>query len=238
MTTSTSDASTLLQAKDNVHNLVYFPFHGLASCIRTVLVLGNEPYKFTDMVFKEWLVTKDKTPFGFVPLLREEKKDGQMLELAEIGIIEQFLAKRNGLLGKNEWEEYTIKMYAHSTHSMIAFLFQSIVPMAKNDRPIFTAKFKTSTLAQWIKHHERLLVANGSNGRYLGDELTLADIKTASVVEHLIHLYADEPPISEKLTPAIWAVKTTLESHPKYQQWRASEQYQQYSATNRAFFGF
>lgn len=69
-------------------------------------------------------------------------------------------------------------------------------------------------------------------------QLTIADIKTASVIEHVVRLCEDAPQVSEELTPAIWAVKTNLEKNPKYQEWRASEQYRQYTATNIGFIGF
>ncbi|KAF9387826.1 hypothetical protein CPC16_006845 [Podila verticillata] len=209
----TTGNAQLCQAKDNVHNLIYFPFHGLAGCIRTTLIVSGEPYKFTNMMLKT-------------------------LELAEINTIEHFLAKRAGLLGKDEWEEHQVKMYLNSTHSTISFLIHSIVPMPKEDRPAFLEKFKASKLPQWVKHHEKHLAANGSNGHYVGDQLTIADIKTASVIEHVVRLCGDAPQVSEELTPAIWAVKTNLEKNPKYQEWRATEQYQQYTATNIGFFGF
>lgn len=93
------------------------------------------------------------------------------LELAEINAIEQFLAKRAGLLGKDEWEECNVKMYLNSTHSMISFLLHSIVPMPREDRPAFLAKFKATNLPQWVKHHEKHLAANGSNGHYVGDQV-------------------------------------------------------------------
>jgi len=51
LTMTTSNAQ-LCQAKDNVHNLIYFPFHGLGGCIRTTLIVCGEPYKFTNMMLK------------------------------------------------------------------------------------------------------------------------------------------------------------------------------------------
>ena len=43
--------SDLIQVKGNVHNLVYFPFHGLVGCLRVQLILLGEPYKFTCLSF-------------------------------------------------------------------------------------------------------------------------------------------------------------------------------------------
>ncbi|KAI1311304.1 hypothetical protein EDD11_003484 [Mortierella claussenii] len=238
MTPSSSTLAELAQASENVHNLVYFPFHGLAGCIRTTLILLGEPYKFSDMVFNSWRVEKQLTPFGHVPILREETKCGKILELAEISTIEQFLAKRANLLGKDYWEESLIKMYLSSTHSLITFLVHTVVQSPKEDRPAFLERFKKTNLTGWIQHHEKHLKANGSNGHYVGDQLSIADIKTASIIEHLVRVCGDQVLISEELTPAIMAVKTNLEKNPKYAAWRASEQYQKFTASNIGFFGF
>ncbi|KAF8976635.1 hypothetical protein BGZ46_008106 [Entomortierella lignicola] len=228
----------LAQATDNVHNLVYFSFHGLAGCIRTILVLSDEPYKLTSLGFADWRVQKQLTPFGHVPVLREETKCGKVLELAEISTIEQYLAKRNNLLGADFWEENLIKMYLSSTHALFTFLIHTTVQIPKEDKPAFLERFKKSNLPEWIKYHEKHLKENGSNGHYVGNQLSIADIKTASIIEHLINLCGNEVQVSEELTPAIMAVKTNLEKNPKYAEWRASEQYQKFTASNLGFFGY
>jgi hypothetical protein len=71
--------------------------------------------------------------------------------------------------------------------------------------------------------------------------LSIADIKTASVIEHLINLTSGEgetPFISEELTPAIMAVKNNLEKNPQYVEWGASQKYQEFTGGNLGFFGF
>ncbi|KAF9363745.1 hypothetical protein BGX34_003393 [Mortierella sp. NVP85] len=235
---STPSTADLAQDSSNVHNLLYLPFHGLAGCIRTTLILSNQPYKFTTLGFPEWMAQKQSTPFGHVPVLREETTCGKILELAEISTIEQFLANRTGLLGKDFWEENLVKMYLSSTHALITFLIHNVVQSPKEDRPTFLERFRKSNLPEWIKFHEKHLQANGSNGHYVGNQLSIADIKTASVIEHLVRLCGDDIQISEELTPAIMAVKTNLEKNPAYAEWRGSEQYQKFTASNIGFFGF
>ncbi|KAF8921688.1 hypothetical protein EDD21DRAFT_392944 [Dissophora ornata] len=236
--TAIPNAAQLAQDPYNVHNLVYFPFHGLAGCIRTTLILSDEQHKFTFVDFASWRAEKQLTPLGHVPVLREETKCGKTLELAEISAIEHFLANRAGLLGKDCWEESQIKMFLSSTHALITFLVHTVVQSPKDTHPAFLDRFKKTNLPEWIRFHEAHLKSNGSNGHYVGDQLSIADIKTASVLEHLIHLCGDDIQISEELTPAIMAVKTNLEKDPKYAEWRASEQYQQLTAANARFFGF
>ncbi|KAG9062024.1 hypothetical protein KI688_006744 [Linnemannia hyalina] len=242
MIAPSTSISDLILAKENVHHLTYFPFHGLAGCIRTVLVLLGEPYENHTLSFREWMAQKPLTPFGHIPILREETKCGKSFEIAEISAIEFFLAKRAGnLLGKDFWEESQIRMFHSSTHALITFLIHTVVQSPQSDRAAFLARFKKTNLPQWVKSHEKYLVANGSNGHYVGDQLSIADIKTASVVEHLINLTNGEgetPLVSEELTPAIMAVKNNLEKNPQYAEWRASQQYQEFTGGNLGFFGF
>ncbi|KAG0043991.1 hypothetical protein BGZ83_010792 [Gryganskiella cystojenkinii] len=240
---SSKELADLSQAKDNVHNLVYFPFHGLVGCLRVLLVLLDEPYKFTALGFPEWMKQKALTPFGHVPVLREETKCGRVLELAEISFIEQYLARRfpaySSLLGANFWEESQIKMFTSSTHALFSFLIHTItsLPNKETDRPVFFERFKKTKLPEWIQFHEKHLQENGCNGHYVGEQLSLADIKTGTVVEHLVRLCGDEVQISQELTPGIWAVKANLDKIPAYAEWTTSEQYQKYTGVNIGFFG-
>ncbi|KAF9967893.1 hypothetical protein BGZ70_007758 [Mortierella alpina] len=237
MTENIPNNAELAMAPDNTHHLVYCPFHGLAGCIRATLVISGEPFQQTILSYADWAIAKPLTPFGHVPLLREETKSGKILELAEISTIEQFLAQRLGLLGKDLWEEYQIKMFLSSTHALVTFLTHTVVQSPKEDRPAFLERFKKNNLTQWIASHEKHLTANGSNGHHVGDQLSNPDIKTASFVDHLVRVGGEEVIISE-VTPAIWKVKTTLEQNPKYAEWRDSEQFKSFTKVNLSFFGY
>ncbi|KAG0198003.1 hypothetical protein BGX28_008506 [Mortierella sp. GBA30] len=238
MVETTVSNAELAQAPDNVHHLTYFPIHGLAGCIRATLVISGEPYKNTILNFADWGATKSLTPFGHVPVLREETKCGKILELAEISTIEHYLAQRVGLLGKDMWEEYQIKMFLSSTHSLVTFLVHTVVQSPKEDRPTFLERFKKKNLSEWVQHHEKYLTANGTNGHYVGDQLSIADIKTATFLEHLVRIGGEDVQISEETTPGLWKVKTNLEQIPKYSEWKNSEQYQSLTEVNLRFFGF
>ncbi|KAF9930474.1 hypothetical protein FBU30_000444 [Linnemannia zychae] len=243
LASSTPSNADLILEKDNVHHLNYFPFHGLAGCIRTTLVLIDEPFENHCLSFAEWMKYKPTTPFGHVPILREETKCGKFLEIAEISNIEFYLAKRGKLIGQDFWEETQIKMFHSSTHNLFTFLVQNVVQLPKSDKAAFLTRFKKNNLPQWIRAHEKYLAANGSNGHYIGDQLSIADIKTASVIDHLVNLGGENeddknPLLSSELTPAIWAVKTNLEKNPKYAEWRDSKQYQEFTKSNLGFLGF
>ncbi|KAF9574710.1 hypothetical protein EC968_005715 [Mortierella alpina] len=238
MVENTPSSAELAMAPGNTYRLDYLPFHGLSGCIRATLVISGEPYKQTILGLADWALAKPMTPFGHVPVLHVETKCGKTLELAEISTIEQFLAQRFGLLGKDLWEEYQIKMFLSSTHALVTFLTHTVVQSPKEDRPAFLERFKKNNLTQWIASHEKHLKANGSNGHYVGDQLSIADIKTATFLDHLVRVGGEEVVISEEATPAIWKVKMTLEENPKYAEWRDSEQFKSFTEVNLRFFGY
>jgi hypothetical protein len=98
-------------------------------------------------------------------------------------------------------------------------------------------------LHNWHSVHEIFPLAQWNLDSTLSDsvsvhQLSIADIKTASVIDHLINLCGDDVQITEELTPAIMAVKSNLEKNPAYEEWRGSEQYQRFTAANLRFFGF
>ncbi|KAF9142542.1 hypothetical protein BG015_000760, partial [Linnemannia schmuckeri] len=95
----------------------------------------------------------------------------------------------------------------------------------------------TDNIAPWIKYHEQHLQGNGANGHYIGDSVTLADVKADYLIT-IIQGITGEELISEEKTPAIWRVKKELEKVEGIAVWRASEEYKGISEQNFAFLGY
>ncbi|KAF8937349.1 hypothetical protein BGZ58_002844 [Dissophora ornata] len=157
--------------------------------------------------------------------------------LSEAIVVEHYLAKQFGLLGDNEYQESLIKVF-HSSSSHVQANFAQMVtwslPEVKAKQLDF---FKSSILPTWIQTHEKHLADNGNNGHYVGNKLSLADIRTACAIEH----FAVQPEASELMeivnkSVALCKVRETVAVHPKIAPWRASEQYQKLSQGSVAFF--
>ncbi|KAF9128600.1 hypothetical protein BGW39_004896, partial [Mortierella sp. 14UC] len=68
------------------------------------------------------------------------------------------------------------------------------------------------------------LQANGANGHYVGNKVTLADAKTDYVISMIKGVSGDEL-ISESKTPAIWKVRQEMDKVEGVAVWKASEEY-------------
>ncbi|KAG9322600.1 hypothetical protein KVV02_007913 [Mortierella alpina] len=86
--------------------------------------------------------------------------------------------------------------------------------------------FLTQHLPLWIETHTKHLKDNGSNGHYVGDKISLADLLTANDIDHF-QIQFGGPKIVEliKKSPEIWKVKEKVDAEPRLQAWRQSEAY-------------
>ncbi|KAF9112065.1 hypothetical protein BGX27_004013 [Mortierella sp. AM989] len=227
----TSDMADILEHPDSFR-LLYFPLEGLGQTSRDILAYGEA--KWESLFPGKWSEDKGQTPFGCLPVLFVNK-NGKEAVLSEAPVIETYLAKHFGLLGENQYEESLIKASHNSSQSVMNFYSTSVAYNMPEVQEKTRASFLDYTLPNWIATHERHLVDNGSNGHYLGDKLSLADIKTANVIDHFAHQQKDQEIIEKiKKSPALWKVKETVDA--KLAKWRASDDFKTLATSTTAFY--
>ncbi|KAI7823025.1 hypothetical protein BC939DRAFT_503489 [Gamsiella multidivaricata] len=227
--------SQLTQAKDNKCALLYYPFHGVVTGLRAMFAMSDADYTFTHP--EDWGVQKPTTPFGAMPVLYETTATGETLELAELSVLEYYVGQKYGWVGDNLWENNLVKMYHSSSQAVFDKLVTTVVRAPKEHYEQMLEIYVTKIVPEWVEYHERALKQNGSNGHYVGDKLTIADIKTATIIDNLISVSGNGL-ISYEKTPTIMAVYDSLEKLPKYAAWRASEQWKAYDELNKKLFKF
>ncbi|KAF9584102.1 hypothetical protein BGW38_007580 [Lunasporangiospora selenospora] len=258
---ATKNLSTLalaeaLSAKDNKYQLLYFPFHGAVTCLRAMFSMSNLDFESVystvnyvdDVIAKkgfesmfpnrsEWTADKPLAPFGHLPILYIETKSKEIIELAELSTIEFFIAEKMNLLGDNEMEKQLVSMYRSNTQALFDKLVTTVLRAPKEHAAQMMEIFITTILPEWASYHERILQANGANGHYVGNNLTLADFKTGTMIDNLVSI-SGELVISREKTPAIFAVYDNLEKNPKYAKWKASEEWKAYDSISKALAPF
>ena len=96
---------------------------------------------------------------------------GETIELAELSVIEFYLAQKLGLLGSNAWENQLIRSYASSSFALFDKFVVTVVRSPPELKAQMMESFTSKQVGEWATFHERILQANGANGHYLGDKV-------------------------------------------------------------------
>ncbi|KAG0048625.1 hypothetical protein BGZ83_006444 [Gryganskiella cystojenkinii] len=246
-----AEAFNALSTKTDSHfDIYYFGFHGLAGTVRTILAFSGADFKSTAPADGTWETQyKPLTPFGVMPVIRETSADGQhVLNVAETDAIERYLCRKFGYYGQNGFEEQVINTFVASSQFLMGYIFRSYFSI--RDNPELKATNKTKLLSgpipDWVKSHEHHLsenpvaVAKGEkhgNGHYVGDKVSLADFKTAFLID-MIRGITGEDFITEAKTPAIWKVREVIERKESVKAWKATKEFKEISERNYAGIGF
>ncbi|KAH7032462.1 hypothetical protein BKA57DRAFT_510691 [Linnemannia elongata] len=224
---STEAMSKILEGKNNEYSLLYFPFHGVVPALRAMLAMSDAKVTFTQP--DDWPVEKKQTQFGHMPILYEtDPITNQTLALTELSVLEEYIGRKYNFLGSNAYETNQILTFNSSTQSLFDKFVTLVVRTADPEiRAKMMETFLTSFIGEWAEFHERALQANvaagiAKTGHYVGEKISLADLKTATVVTVMTKLSGDKF-ISEEKTPAIMEVCKTVEADERYKKWRASD---------------
>ncbi|KAG0258822.1 Glutathione S-transferase S1 [Linnemannia exigua] len=226
---------------DSTFEIRYFHLHGQGGMSRTLIVIGTGGHsRLTNVHEGDWAEYKPTTPFGVMPLLTETSADGKTkLQIAESDSIERYLARKFGLFGSGSaFEEVLVNTFANNTQALIVEIINKFALVedaevkAANKRPLIT-----DHIARWIKHHEEHLQAKGANGHYVGNKVTLADVKTDYVIS-MIQGVSGEELVSEEKTPAIWKVRQEMDKIEGVAAWKASEEYKSLDKENFEFLAY
>ncbi|KAG0264927.1 hypothetical protein BG011_005849 [Mortierella polycephala] len=231
--------------QDSTFKLSYFKFHGLAGSARLILATSGAKW---ESIFPEaglyyhpcldWAnVEKKDTLFGCLPVLYETTSAGQKIEVPETDAIEHYLAKKFKLYGDDDFDEIKVRAFANSVQSLMTFLLLRVLTVSDTEyKAKMMERFQTETLPPFIGIHERHLEANGRNGHYVGNKLSLADIKLAVALELVVSATGDKF-VSKEATPALWAVWETVNAIPSYVEWKKTESFAELEEGSKGLFG-
>ncbi|KAG0199258.1 hypothetical protein BGX28_007438 [Mortierella sp. GBA30] len=202
----------------------YFPIHALGATSRAILSLAGANWRDRLQSFETWKDDKLKTPFGSLPILTVQDANGEILhKIPEADVIERFLAKELGFMGSNAEEEIQISIALSQTITIYNVWVFRVVPALEPVREQVMKAFLEISLKNWVKNLERLLQENGSNGHLVGNKASLADIKTAVVLDMFLAVGPSEEVLNKEIAPELWKLKEMIDSDPGYGTYRQSE---------------
>ncbi|KAF8945892.1 hypothetical protein BGZ47_001780 [Haplosporangium gracile] len=148
------------------------------------------------------------------------------LHLSESIVVDTFLAERFGLMGDNAWEANLIRMFYINMQYLRERTFTVAFAEPMEQRVKNRAWFLDNILKKFLQDHEYHLKNNGSNGHYVGDKVSLADIHIWNIVHFFGTVPWGQKVIDEfKRHSLVWKVKETVDGISQLAKWRASEEF-------------
>ncbi|KAG0359297.1 hypothetical protein BC939DRAFT_265211 [Gamsiella multidivaricata] len=236
-------ATSAVESKSDDHEgesvtykLLYFKLHGMAATTRILLAISG--FRWEDVYPSDWSKEKEKVPLGVMPVLYEihsnqDPRDPFVLEIPESEAIERYLARKLGLLGRDLWEETAINVFYCSSNAVMSLYVNKVLLAFSDTKARELIKFVSKDIPVWITQHEKWLQRNGTNGFYVGDQLSLADIRSVVCVDRFLTIPECKDLISPIATPGLWKLKQNLESNPRYAAWITSEEFEAINASTR-----
>ncbi|KAF9172577.1 hypothetical protein BGX21_005475 [Mortierella sp. AD011] len=224
----TSAQAAILDDKDSTYSLLYLDTVGIAGPIRNILALAGA--QWTQLYPQDWenedKLDKTSVPFEVLPVLYVHSKDGsQTVAIAECKSIELYLSEKYNLLGRNSYEKTLVRSFVSSSSSLWDD-FTSAVANLKASAEVKQeqiVEYMTKKVPNWIRIHEQHLKANGLNGHYVGDTISLADLRAVALIDKILLFPSAANLITPEITPGLLKLKQVIDSDPKIIQWRESE---------------
>ncbi|KAG0237370.1 Glutathione S-transferase S1 [Actinomortierella wolfii] len=238
---SAADHVEVMEDPEATYTLRYFNILALGSCARDLLAYGGLKFKNIAPELDDNWTDNNPSPFGCLPVLHIESANGKKTMISESMVVDQYLAKKVGLLGTNVWEEQVIRSLYSSIYFFREYFF-SVTFAPDEEKPKRVDRFCSTFLPNYMAKLEFHLDANGNNGYFIGDKLTLAEFILANTLDHIgQHPEEFSKPTFEAIQknhPAIWKIKTMVDSEPRIQAWRNSDEYKFFKDNTEVHYRF
>ncbi|KAF9142223.1 hypothetical protein BGX30_003154 [Mortierella sp. GBA39] len=238
-TGNTSEENAQVLADPNpTYKFMYLDIGSVGATARDMLAFGKANWSSYVLNEKDWNDGKIPAPFKVLPVLTvSSPSNGKEVIISESVPVDHFLAKRFNLLGNNEWEEYTIKAVYNNIHHFRERSFTTMSYTFSDKKQHRLEYHLKELIPNFIGNHEFHLRANGSNGYYLGDKLSLADIHLVSLMDHFLTLPIAEDVMAQfKKSELIMKVRERVEANPEIAAWRKSEDWKRFNAGSIAYY--
>ncbi|KAF9933086.1 Glutathione S-transferase S1 [Linnemannia zychae] len=232
LTENSKESAQVLADPAATYQLMYLDIGCVGATARDILAFGKANWSNYVPNKDEWDSGKIPTPFGVMPVLTITASNGKKAVIAESVPVDHYLAKKFGLLGNNEWEEYSIKAIYNNIHHLRERSLTRVTLTYADKWQQGLETFLAVTVPGFIANHEFHLRVNGSNGYYFGDKLSLADIHLVNVMDHFLSLPA---PVGTSIgaefakSALLSKVRENVEKNPEIASWRASEEWKRYN---------
>ena len=191
------------------------PFWRAEVC-RLALFLGNVPFEDIRLSYRELLATAGPiAPFGQFPFM---EVDGR--RIAYTGAMARYCADVAGLMPENKSEAAQVDMIIEACSELTNVISVSMREDDREKKMEMRSILREATLPKWFSYLEQLLKSNRSNGFFVGDKITVADIAVWRLLGWITSGLLDGIPTNVyKNFHALTDHQERLESDSKIQEW-------------------
>lgn len=193
------------------YKLLYFNSRGRAEPIRMIFAHCDVDFEDKRLTPDEWKEMKPSIPFNQLPAL---EVDGKVI-VGQSMAIARYVARENGLAGKNNLDAAVADMYVDCTSDLIMKCIPMFYEKDEEKKAEIKAKLASETLPEFAAKFEKSLKDNGGKF-FVGDELTYADICVAYTMDMLGNWISND---WKENAPELAAFMGRINELPKIKKW-------------------
>lgn len=207
----------------SVPRLVYFNFRGRAEPIRLAFHIGGINFDDHRIEMKDWPALKPKTPLGTMPYL---EIDGKTIGQSNSCLLYAGLRAGNGLVPDDFFARAKVDEVLNYVEDVVTGALGPTFRLPDGPEKIAARQAlitEDGALTAFFKHLSGLLATNGT-GYFVGDGLTIADLKIYTALQMFTSGRLDGIAASYVFDnyPSIKAFSEKVESNPKVSEWNAA----------------
>eukprot|EP00051_Salpingoeca_urceolata_P027205 m.480421 g.480421 ORF g.480421 m.480421 type:complete len:201 (+) comp21833_c0_seq1:140-742(+) len=166
------------------YTFTYFPFGGpRASPIRQAFKLANIEFEDKHVTGADWVALRDSNtlPFNSIPVLEVDGKT-----LSQSNAIMMFIGSKAGLVPEDAFQRAKAEEVLCAVEDFIsAYIMTSVRESDKEKVKVMREAMADKHIPFLCERLSRLIEQNGDSGFFVGDSLTVADLKAAALFEML-----------------------------------------------------
>ncbi|KAG0232525.1 hypothetical protein BGW42_008145 [Actinomortierella wolfii] len=126
-------------------------------------------------------------------------------------------------MGANQCQALQVEAILSLSLPVIQFWFYCVMMNDNREQQLkYQQEYYEKRVPTWLSHLEKIAERNGSNGYLVGEKFTLADAKFVGFLDILLSLDTDAF-LTKEAYPALFKVKQTVDTHPRYAEYRKSD---------------
>ncbi|KAF9162577.1 hypothetical protein DFQ26_003420 [Actinomortierella ambigua] len=232
--TTASENAAILKNPEVVYKVTYFQYSHLGAIPRDILAYSGLKWENHKILAGDDWKDRAVSPFHCLPYVevKLQSDPSKSVMLSESLNVDPFLAGKAGLLGDNEWEEAVIRSIYTNIICLREAFYQNVTAGPSFEGKVAAGEvYAKTTLVKWmaaIEFHLQENARQNPGGYLFGKKISLADIALDNTID-IISQYPEElgKPTLEAIakSPAICKVIELVDSEPRLQAWRQSDEY-------------